>query len=107
VPVHLIGPAAPAETGPLWEVGQVPTLDRPRRAAAAAAPAAVEPAAPTEAVYQRLGEVDAASLPELARALELSASTVLRALRVLVEARRVEREGFARATRYRLRAVAR
>jgi DNA-binding IclR family transcriptional regulator len=46
-------------------------------------------------------------VPELARSLELSASTVLRALRGLVEARRVERKGFARATRYQLRAARR
>ena len=103
VPVLHIGAAAPAESGPLWEEGLVPTLDRPRRAAPA--PAADEPPGASDAILERLSEVAAASVPELARALELSASTVLRALRVLVAGRKVERVGFARATRYRLRAA--
>jgi predicted ArsR family transcriptional regulator len=59
---------------------------------------------PRQLVYQRLDEVEQASVPELAKALELSNSTVLRALRTLIDERRVESVGFARATRYRLRA---
>ena len=50
---------------------------------------------------RRLEQLETANVPQLARALELSASTVLRALRELVEERVVERVGFARATRYR------
>ncbi len=104
VPVHLIGSAATeADSAPLWEEGQVPTLDRPRRALPA--PVVDARATPADVVFQRLGEVDAATVPELARTLELSASTVLRALRDLVAGRRVERLGYARATRYRVRAA--
>ena len=61
---------------------------------------------PRQLVYQRLDEVEQASVPELAKSLELSNSTVLRALRTLIDERRVESIGFARATRYRLRAPA-
>ncbi|HEX8110274.1 MAG TPA: helix-turn-helix domain-containing protein, partial [Kofleriaceae bacterium] len=59
---------------------------------------------PRQLIYQRLDEVEQASVPELAKTLELSNSTVLRALRTLIDERRVESVGFARATRYRLRA---
>ncbi len=103
VPVHLVGSAAVADTGPLWEEGQVPSLERSRRALPEPVVDDRAPS-PADAIFERLGEVDAASVPELARGLELSASTVLRALRALVAARRVERLGFARATRYRVRA---
>jgi DNA-binding IclR family transcriptional regulator len=72
----------------------------------AAAPSAAAPVSATSrAVYHRLREVEQASIPQLARSLELSQSTVLRALRTLVAERRVERLGCARATRYRLRAA--
>jgi hypothetical protein len=103
VPVHLVaGPEPPiADAAPLWEEGEVPRLahreELPPRGSAGAPE-------PRQLVYQRLDEVEQASVPELARALELSNSTVLRALRTLVDERRVESIGFARATRYRLRA---
>jgi hypothetical protein len=101
VPVHVAGGAdlAAPEPAPLWEEGEVPVLT-----------AEPEPVrhrrvdSPEARVLERLVAIEHASVPELARALELSASTVLRALRVLVEQRRVERQGFARATRYRPRA---
>jgi hypothetical protein len=103
VPVHLVAGADPpiADPAPLWEEGEVPRLaDRevlPPRGSAGAPE-------PRQLVHQRLDEVEQASVPELARALELSNSTVLRALRTLIDERRVESIGFARATRYRLRA---
>ena len=106
VPVHLVsGPEVPvAEAAPLWDEGEVPMLE-PRRESFAPRGHAVE-LGPRQLVYQRLDEVEQASVPELARSLELSNSTVLRALRALVAERRVESCGFARATRYRLRASA-
>lgn len=106
VPVHLVASAAVAvsDSAPLWDEGEVPTLERPRPVERQV----VEPARPSpiDVVYQRLVELEQARVPELARSLELSASTVLRALRELVRVRRVERLGFARATRYRVRAAA-
>jgi hypothetical protein len=104
VPVHLVtGPEQPvAEPPPLWEEGEVPTLEP--RGESLAPSSAVAGLAPRQLVYQRLEELEHASVPELARTLELSNSTVLRALRALMEERRVESHGFARATRYRLRA---
>ena len=57
----------------------------------------------TSAAYPLLYEDDLL----LARALERSPSTVLRALRELVDERRIEKHGFARATRYSLRAATR
>lgn len=103
VPVHLVAGTEPAlsETAPLWEEGEVPSLEPARQVATArVAPIVV---GPEQLVYQRLVELDHASVPQLARTLELSPSTVLRALRTLVDERRVERLGFARATRYRRR----
>jgi tetratricopeptide (TPR) repeat protein len=104
VPVHLVaGPEPPiVDAAPLWEEGEVPRLAAhrdplPPRGSASALE-------PHQLIYQRLDEVEQASVPELARALELSNSTVLRALRALIDERRVESVGFARATRYRLRA---
>jgi hypothetical protein len=60
-------------------------------------------ATPERMILRRLEQTPAASVPELADALELSASTVLRALRNLVHQDRVARTGAARATRYRAR----
>jgi len=105
VPVHLVsGPEQPgAEAAPLWEEGEVPMLEP--RGESLASHSAVAGLAPRQLVLQRLEEIEHASVPELARSLELSNSTVLRALRSLIEERRVESHGFARATRYRLRAL--
>jgi hypothetical protein len=99
VPVHLIASAEAAvvEPAPLWEEGEVPTLDPPR-------PAPQPTTSIDTLIRDRLRAVEHATVPELARALELSPSTVLRALRRLVDDRTVERLGFARATRYRARA---
>jgi hypothetical protein len=98
VPVYLVsGGGVPlAESGPLWEEGEVPVLE-PRREVAR------QPVggSASDRVLRRLGELEDASVPELARELDLSASTVLRAMHALVSAREVERRGFARATRYR------
>jgi predicted HTH transcriptional regulator len=89
------------EPAPLWEDVHVPALEVPRE------PERSQPASPAidtkQQLLARLEEVPDASVPELAKSLERSASTVLRALRDLVDERRVERKGFARATRYQLR----
>ena len=97
VPVHLVatGELAPVESAPLWDEGEVPAFDAPRAPVGGRSD-------PRQAVFHRLGEVEQASVVQLAKALELSQSTVLRALRELVEARQIERTGFARATRYRV-----
>jgi hypothetical protein len=102
VPVHVVAGVERSipERVPLWDEGEVPP---PPRLLPAASPRGEVDADPATLVLRRLEEVEQASVPELARALELSASTVLRALRGLVTARRVERIGFARATRYRPR----
>jgi hypothetical protein len=103
VPVHLVsGHELPGAEAALWEEGEVPMLEP--RGESLAPRSAVAGLAPRQLVYQRLEEIEQASVPELARSLELSSSTVLRALRTLIDERRVESVGFARATRYRLRA---
>lgn len=101
VPLHLVtsSEAPLADTAPLWDEGVVPSLEPARPVASLSASAA----GPELVVFQRLVELEHANVPQLARSLELSPSTVLRALRVLVAERRVERLGFARATRYRPR----
>ena len=101
VPVHLVsgGDLPLGETGPMWEEGEVPTLESPRAAASAGPAGSLD--GTTRRVLRRLVELEEANVPELARELDLSASTVLRALRALVGGREVERRGFARATRYR------
>ncbi|MBA3460926.1 MAG: hypothetical protein H0T46_13235 [Deltaproteobacteria bacterium] len=98
VPVHLVASTdAPiAEAPPLWEEIELPTLERP---IGSRAPMIVESS--TQLVFQRLGELELATVPQLAKSLHVSASTVVRALRELVAEGRVERLGFARATRYR------
>jgi hypothetical protein len=99
VPVHLVssGELPLAQTAPLWDPGEVPTIDVRRE------PERQAPASDAKhVVYGRLVELEQASVTELARSLELSQSTVLRALRLLVAENRVERRGFARATRYRV-----
>lgn len=99
VPVHVIGTFEPVRIdAPLWEEGLVPSLE-PSPPTTREAPSTVSV---KQAVARRLAQHGDATVPALARALELSASTVLRALRELVEDRRVERLGFARATRYRV-----
>lgn len=103
VPVHLVaGGELPAtESAPLWEEGEVPTLEPARQTSGPRTETIT--LGPEELVFQRLTELEQATVPQLARGLELSASTVLRALRTMVEDRRIERIGFARATRYRAR----
>ncbi len=103
VPVHVVsGALSLPEPMLLLDEGEVPSLDTPRAATVVAnRPPPRE--APVDIVLQRLTEVEEATVAQLARAVELSASTVLRALRELVERRLVVRVGFARATRYRLR----
>lgn len=103
VPVHLVsGPeVAVTDPAPLWDEGEVPMLRTQREPLAPRHE--VAEVGPRQLVHQRLDEVEQASVPELARSLELSRSTVLRALRALIAERRVEALGFARATRYRLR----
>ena len=103
VPVHLVaGSEVPVHDAvPLWDEGEVPMLRTQRERHVPRDE--VSEMGPRQLVYQRLDEVDQATVPELARALDLSRSTVLRALRALIDERRVEALGFARATRYRLR----
>ncbi len=103
VPVHLVssGHLPIGETGPLWEEGEVPTLE-PRRTAQAVRPAGGRDRT-TQRVLRHLAELEGASAPQLARELDLSVSTVLRAIRALVIGGDVERRGFARATRYHVR----
>jgi hypothetical protein len=109
VPVHLAGPVESPLAGgaPRWE-DSAPPIELPARPVyrpAAEPPAAPRRSAINQAIYHRLHEVEQASIPQLARSLELSQSTVLRALRTLIAERRVDRLGCARATRYRLRAA--
>ena len=106
VPVHLLGRVDPGPTTPsLWEEGEVPALDLHQPAGAPARPDEDGPLGPPDRVAaQVLGRLAGgrpASVPDLARALGLSPSTVLRALRGLVAHGEAERTGFARATRYR------
>ncbi|CAN5806876.1 hypothetical protein BH11MYX2_BH11MYX2_31140 [soil metagenome] len=110
VPVHLISSIElPEEKAPLWEEGEVPSLDLHREPRARRHDALhrddriVQDDDRSALVLSRLTELDHATVPQLAKSLELSASTVLRALRDLVDDKRVERLGFARATRYRAR----
>lgn len=56
---------------------------------------------PEARVLEHLARSEPRSVTELARRLGLSSSTVLRALRRLLRAKRVARAGHARATRYR------
>ncbi len=102
VPVHTLSGGEPAIANPaaLWEEGEVPVLESHRPATAEFPGSAPDTA--THLVYRRLSDLEHATVPQLARALELSNSTVLRALRSLVEERRVERLGHARSTRYRI-----
>lgn len=101
-PLHVVrGELDDREPAPLWEDVHVPALEVPRELERSPP---TSPAIDTkQQLVARLEEVTQASVPELAKSLELSASTVLRALRELVDDRRVERTGFARATRYQLR----
>lgn len=99
VPIHVVGtaPEPIRAEAPLWEEGLVPSLEP-----APAARDEPETIGVKQAVVRRLAQLETATVPQLAKTLELSASTVLRALRELVEDRQVERLGFARATRYRV-----
>jgi hypothetical protein len=103
VPVHLVAgvEVAVSDVAPLWEEGQLPSFEPPRAEPPRRDTRAGGPVQ-KELVYQKLDELERASVPELARAAGLSPSTVLRALRELVEEKRAERLGFARATRYRV-----
>jgi len=65
-------------------------------------PAAVAPRVRADAICSVLAEQQRASVQAVARAVDASVSTALRELRELVASGRVERTGFARATRYRL-----
>jgi len=105
VPVHVVSreDLPLAEPVPPWEDGELPAIEPSRAEPAAPASAVADDA--RQVVFQRLRDLDQASVVQLARAVELSQSTVLRALRALVAERRVERIGFARATRYRLRST--
>lgn len=107
VPVHTVSGAEPVIADPAapWEEGDVLVLESHRPSAVDLPGAAAD--TPTHLVYRRLTALEHATVPQLARSLELSSSTVLRALRSLVDERRVERIGHARATRYRATVPAR
>ncbi|APR81507.1 Hypothetical protein A7982_06856 [Minicystis rosea] len=62
--------------------------------------AARDAAAVDGRVLEKLMRMGEASVPEIARALAISESTALRALRRLVRAKKIARRGAARATRY-------
>lgn len=107
VPVHLVTAGEPTgEPAPLWDEGEIPTLESPAERRAVGAVSSLDHRHDLEdtahMVYRRLGEIEQATVPQLARSLALSPSTVLRALRTLVDLHQVERLGFARATRYRV-----
>ncbi len=97
VPVHTSSPAEAGE--PLEAPMQEDEIDDapPARLGAEASTAAVD-----QRVVEGLARMGEASVPELAGALELSESTVLRAARRLVHAGKIVRSGAARATRYRV-----
>jgi tetratricopeptide (TPR) repeat protein len=103
VPVHLVAGAEPAfvEPSPLWDEGEVPSIVPSIELARPTPRTASTGETSAQLVLQRLAELEQATVPQLAGSLEVSQSTVVRALRVLIEERRVERLGFARATRYR------
>ncbi len=106
VPVHLVsGREIAIEQSPLWEEGEVPTLGDALREPARVIAETNDDT--KQLVIHHLEARERATVPELARALERSRSTVLRALRELVDERRIERHGFARATRYELRSPTR
>ncbi|MBA3499858.1 MAG: hypothetical protein H0T65_05785, partial [Deltaproteobacteria bacterium] len=108
VPVHLVTACEPiADAPPLWDEGEIPMPDSPL--ARGSTPRLAPPDRghglddTAHLIYRQLGEIEHATVPQLSRILALSPSTVLRALRTLVETAQVERLGFARATRYRVR----
>lgn len=100
VPVHAFGAPVDGELAelPAEDAGEDELFAPPPRRARAAAPVD-ERDLPVLGQLARLGE---ATVPALARALAVSESTALRALRRLVRAKRVRRTGSARATRYAL-----
>ncbi len=106
VPVHTVGAdtADPLEAPLLDEEPlEEPPLVLPAGPVRTGAPppgAPLDPGTVDARVFARLQEGGSVSVPELLRALRISESTVLRALRRLVDARRVKRTGSARATRY-------
>ena len=104
--VHVIGAnAAEPIEAPLVEV-EDEALDDPLpapRVATRAAAVAIDPATADGRVLERLRRDGEMGVPELSRALDLSESTALRALRRLVRGKQVARSGKARATRYRAR----
>ncbi|MFT3775988.1 MAG: winged helix-turn-helix transcriptional regulator [Minicystis sp.] len=97
VPIHASGAADAGE--PL----EAPLLDEPLEEAPALpgpATAARDTALVDGRVHERLLRMGEASAPEIAKALGLSESTVLRAVRRLLRAKKITRSGAARATRY-------
>lgn len=104
--VHVIGAdaAEPIEAPLIEDEALDDPLPAPRVATRAAAVAAViDLATPDGRVLERLRREGEMGVPELSRALGLSESTALRALRRLVRGKQVARSGKARATRYRAR----
>ncbi len=105
VPVLAVGVAASHEPSES-ELDMLGPWDRvsvaPAPSMAAEAP---RRASPVAQVLDLLSRAEALSVPELTRALGVSRSTVLRALRPLAAQKQIVRTGHARATRYRLRAV--
>lgn len=101
VAVHEVGAGAldpEAEPLPEEEPLDDPPPQRPRRAEVP-----LDPGSADARVLDHLRGRGAQSVPAIARSLRLSESTALRALRRLVRAKRVRREGAARATRYEAR----
>lgn len=101
VPVHASGAVDAGEPleAPLPEDDPLDDAPQPTATPSPARDTAVS----DRRVHERLARMGEASVPDLARALALSESTVLRAVRRLLRAKRLARSGAARATRYRVR----
>jgi hypothetical protein len=101
VPVHFVGaPESVDLDTPLLE-GEAPDVDV--SVPAGATPRATVAETPEQRVLEKLLQGERIGVRALSRSLGLSESTVLRALRVLLEKKRVVRMGHARATRYEAR----
>src|SRR5262249_13717438 len=101
VAVHFVGVEGATDLETPLALEQPPEVHPPSRPPLARATSVSE--APERRVFDKLREGERASVGELAQALGLSESTILRALRVLLRSKRIIRTGHARATRYQAR----
>jgi hypothetical protein len=104
VPVVFVG-AGEAEVAELQLTGAEEDLSSYQEASARSPAPPPKPAdSRGERICRLLAARQVASVQLIARALDISTSTALRELRPLLQSRRIEKTGFARATRYRLAA---